>query len=296
MVKARYRGAAGAKQGRAWSADEETDQQMKNREQNLSYRPALAKGESLVEGKWMDPEGAELEASLEQWFAARLGVKLGDSLSFDVQGVRLEAKLTSLRKVHWASFQPNFFILLSPWALKDAPKVFIGSVSGADGEARGRLQSGIVDKFPNVTVFDVAEGGKKLLGIMDKIAWAIRVVALFSLAAGLVVLAGIALSTARARRNEAALLKTLGAGRGTVLASLGAEFGALGLVSGLLGLGLSTLFGWVLLEKVLEIPYRPPWAGLLGLGLGLVALCALTGMLSGLGALRAKPLAVLREE
>ena len=139
--------------------------------------------------------------------------------------------------------------------------------------------------------------GRKIMGIMGKISWAIRTVALFSLLTGLVVLAGIALSTARARQQEAALLKTLGAGRGVILASLGAEFGALErMLSGGLGIGFSLLFSWVLLEKILEIPYHLPLGSVLGLLAGLSALCAGTGMLSSLRAIRVKPLAVLREE
>ena len=250
MVKARYRGKNGEelKASKGVLREDEDDKNMKSREQNLSYRRELSQGEQIIAGKWMNPDGDEVEASLEEWFAQRLGVKVGDRLSFDVQGVQVEAKVTSLRKVHWASFQPNFFILLSPWALQSAPQVWIGSVAGLKDGQRERLQTDLVEKFPNVTVFDVAEGSKKIMGIMTKISWAIRVVALFSLFAGLVVLAGIALSTARSRQQEAALLKTLGAGRGTILASLGAEFGALGLLSGLFGLGLSVLFGWVLLE------------------------------------------------
>ena len=298
MVKARYRGKNGEepKVGEAWSREAETDKQMRNREQNLSYRRELSEGESILAGRWMDPDGDTLEASLEEWFAKRLGAKLGDRVSFDVQGVQVEALVTSLRKVRWASFQPNFFILLSPWALANAPQVWIGSVAGLKDSERQALQTEMVGHFPNITVFDVAEGSRKIMGIMDKISWAIRTVALFSLFTGLVVLAGIALSTARARQREAALLKTLGAGRGIILSSLGAEFGALGLLSGALGLGFSLLFSYILLEKILEIPYHVPVASVLGLLALLTGLCAATGMLSSLRAIRVKPLAVLTEE
>jgi putative ABC transport system permease protein len=306
MVKARYRGKLGepAQAGDAVKPqgkgtrdeDAEDSERMRNREQNLSFRRDLGSGEKVVQGKWMDPDGQELEASLEEGFASRLGIRLGDRLDFDVQGVALEAKVTSLRKVHWASFQPNFFILLSPWALASAPSVTIASVAGLRDGEREALQTDLVEKFPNVTVFDVAEGSRKIMGIMDKISWAIKAVALFSLFTGLVVLAGIALSTARARQQEAALLKTLGGSSRVILASLGSEFGALGLLSGILGLGLSTLFGWVLLETSVEVPFRLPTGDLAFLLLSLTLVCAATGMLSSLKAIRAKPLAVLREE
>jgi putative ABC transport system permease protein len=298
MVKGRYRGKLDAEDESrdGWSREDEDARRMRNREQNLSYRPALAKGERIIKGRWMDPDGAELEVSLEERFAGRLNASLGETLRFDVQGVEIQAKVTSIRKVHWASFQPNFFILVNPWAIEFAPAVWIGSVAGLKNGEREALQTELVEKFPNVTVFDVAEGSKKLMSVMNKISWAIRAVALFSLLTGLVVLAGIALSTARARQQESALLKTLGAGRRTILASLGAEFGALGALSGFLGLALSVLFGWVLLRWVVEIPFRLPALELAGLFAALILVCAATGMLASLKAIRAKPLAVLREE
>ncbi len=298
MVKGRYRGKNGAleKSAEAWSREQEDAREMRDREQNLSYREALSPGERVVAGQWMDPQGDTLEASLEEWFAKRLGVGVGDSVRFDVQGVSVEARVTSLRKVHWASFQPNFFILLSPWALKDAPQTWIGSIAGAGERQRQTLQTDLVEKFPNVTVIDVAEGSRKIMGIMKKISWAIRSVGFFSLLTGLAVLAGIALSTARARRREVALIKTLGAGRTTILVALGAEFGALGVLSAGLGILLSLLFAWILLEKVLEIPFRVPALELVLLGASLSLLAAVIGIAASYSALRVKPLAVLREE
>lgn len=298
MVRARYEGlnGQGADLKTGWSRENEDDRQMRSREQNLSYRDALGSDEEIVKGSWMKAGTSTAEASLEDWFAERLGAKIGDKIDFDVQGVPLEAEITSFRKVHWASFKPNFFILLSPWLLDGAPTTWIASVSGlADGQ-REDLQTALVGAFPNVTVFDVAATGRKVMGIMEKISWAIRAVALFSLFSGLVVLVGIALSSAGARRQEAALLKTLGAGRGTIYLALATEFGALGFLSGFLGLGLSTAFAWVLLEKILEIPFHLPLGNLLLLLLLMTLICALTGVFSCLPSIRSKPLAVLRED
>jgi putative ABC transport system permease protein len=124
----------------------------------------------------------------------------------------------------------------------------------------------------------------------------VRLVAWFCLATGLVVLAGLALSSARGRRGEAALLKVLGAGRGTLLGQALAEFGLLAALASALGLGLSLLFGWVLLEWVLKIPFSAPWAPLAGLGLVFTATGALVGLAASWQVYQAKAAEVLRED
>lgn len=142
----------------------------------------------------------------------------------------------------------------------------------------------------------MAEGAKKIMGIMAQISWAIRAVALFAMASGLAVLFGIALAAGRLRRQEAALLKTLGAGRRVILQSLAAEFGILGFLSAGLGAFIALGLGWVLMVKVLELPFRIPWTELSLMALGLTLACAAAGILACLQALYVKPLEVLREE
>ena len=299
MVKARYRGVAGREdslENREWGVEGEASRGMRRREQNLSFRDEMGVGERLVEGRWLDPNANRVEASLEKWFAQRLGVKVGDRLLFDVQGVLIEAELVGLREVHWASFQPNFFILLSPWALQGAPKTWIGAVNGLGQAEREKVLDLLSVNYPNVTMIDVAEGAARLMGMMERMSWAIRFVALFSLAAGLVVLAGIALAGARERRAESALLKALGGSRRTLVAAVATEFGALGAVSAVTGMGLSLVFGWGLVTWLVKIPYVVPWLELAVLAIAMVALCAVTGALVCWGVFLVKPLETLREE
>jgi putative ABC transport system permease protein len=302
MVKARYRGKlgepdpAGSPAAHAATREQEDSRALRDREQNLSWRDQLGPDESLAQGTWMDPRGRDVEASLEQGYAERLGVGLGDVLRFDVQGVEVQARVSSLRKVDWAGFQPNFFVLLSPWALRDAPQTWIASAAHVGGPARIQaLQSAVVDRFPNVTLFEVAHVAAKILAILDKIAAAVRLVALGSLATGLMVLAGLALATARTRRAEAALLKVLGASQGQILAATAWEFGLLAALAAALGLGLSLLFGWVLLVKVFELEYGVPWLQLAALALLFTATGTLTGLAASWQVYRAAPAEVLRE-
>jgi putative ABC transport system permease protein len=303
MVKARYRGKLGAVEAAAGAPktrEQEDENFFRNREQNLSFRPGLSAGEKIVEGRWLKADAGPddpVEASLEVSFAKRLDAKVGDTLRFDIQGVEIQARVTSLRKVNWASFQPNFFILLTPAALEGVPQTWIGSVSKAgDANQRGDLQAAMVQAFPNVTMFDVAEGTRKILGILDKISAAIRLMAWFCLATGLVVLAGLALATARSRRAEAALLKVLGAGRGDLLATVGIEFGILSALSAAGGLGLAVLFGWALMAGLLNLPFVLPAASLALLWLLFTFTGAATGLFASWRVYLAKPAEVLRED
>jgi len=311
MVKARYRGkvgdpppaagqtgtAPGTPQGSGRTRDDEDGRSMREREQNLSWRNTLGPGESLSKGVWMDPAGKDVEASLEEWYAERLGARLGDVLRFDVQGVEVQARVSSLRKVDWASFQPNFFVLLSPWALQDAPQTWIASASRAgQGAGLEALQAEVVRRFPNVTLFEVAHAAAKIEAILDRIAGAVRLVALACLATGLAVLAGLALASARSRRFEAALLKVLGGSRGQILAATAWEFGLLSALAGLLGLALSLAFGWVLLDRVLELEFHVPWLLLLGLEALFTATGSLTGVAASWGVYQASPAEVLRQD
>jgi putative ABC transport system permease protein len=303
MVRARYRGKLGEAEPLSAPAEalvtreKEDEDHMRSREQNLSWRSALGPGEKIVQGRWMDVDGQEVEASVEEWYAQQLHAKLGDILRFDVQGVEVQARVTSLRTVDWGSFRPNFFILISPWALKDAPQTWVGSVSGVGGaQQRGDLQAAISARFSNLTLFDMALGMQKILNILNKIAAAIRLVAGFCLATGLVVLAGLGLATARSRRGEAALLKVLGAGRGQLLAGVGLEFGLLSALASIFGLGLALAFGWVLMVKVIELPFAVPWLPLAQLGLVFTLTGAGVGLLSSWRVFQAKPADVLRED
>ena len=299
MVKARYRGVVGkgdSLEVDQWGREGESAKAMRSREQNLSYREEMGVGEKLVAGRWLDPNADHVEASLEKWFAQRLDVTVGDNLLFDVQGVLVQAELVGLREVHWASFQPNFFVLLSPWALQGAPKTWIGSANGLNQKDREEVLDLLSVNYPNVTMIDVAEGAERLMGIMARMAWAIQFVAVFSLIAGLVVLAGIALANARERRAESALLMALGGRRRTLVAAVAAEFGALGAIAALVGIALSVGFGWGLVTYIVKIPFVAPWMELGVLAAAMIVLCALTGALVCWRVFNVKPLETLREE
>lgn len=298
VVRARLTGINGNVPAAGGDATREAERNrfMRRREQNLSWRDKPDDlGERLTAGHWMRPDSRQIECSLEQRFAKNIGAKLGDTLSFDVQGVPVDAVVTSLRQVRWASLRPNFFVLLSPHALLGAPVMWIAAIPQVAEADRARLPGVLAQHFPNVTAFDIADTGARVTAVIDRVILAVRGVAALALVAGLAVLIGVALSTARARRTDAALIAVLGGGRRTLLTSLTAEFAALGLAATVLGAGQGILHAWAV-AAWFELPLTVP-LGELALLAGSIALAAtIAGVLACRRAMSAPPLAVLRDE
>src|SRR5262249_31689239 len=143
-------------------AQQERD--FKNRTFNLTYRSELSESETLAVGKDFSPIPYEWETadelpeiSLEVRFANRLKIHLGDSMSFDVQGVPVEGRVVLMRRVKWLSFQPNFFVQFQPGVFNDAPKSFLASIPKLEAAEKDVLQNEIVRRFPNISVIDVSQ-------------------------------------------------------------------------------------------------------------------------------------------
>ncbi len=298
VVRARLTAINGATPSGGDDATREAERNrfMRRREQNLSWRNAPDElAEHISAGRWMSSDGKRVECSLEQRFAKNIGAKLGDTLAFDVQGVPVDAVVTSLRTVRWASLRPNFFVLLSPHALIGAPTMWIAAIPQVQPDDRARLPGVLAAHFPNVTAFDIADTGARVTAVIDRVVLAVRGVAALALVAGLAVLIGVALSTARARRTDASLIAVLGGGRRTLLASLTAEFAVLGLVAAALGSGQGVLHAWAV-AAWFELRLTVPLGELALLAGGIALAATIAGVLACRQAITAPPLAVLRDE
>jgi putative ABC transport system permease protein len=269
---------------------DERAKRLVEREFNLSYMDRLPAGNSVVAGKWFAADAREY--SVEQGLAQTLGLALGDRLAFDVGGTRIEAAVTSLRKLDWDSMRVNFFVIAPPALLGDLPSSYITSFHLAD--ARAGFVNELVAQFPNITVIDVAAILRQVRSVMDQLAQAVQFVFLFALLAGVVVLFAALESTHDERAYEIAVMRTLGARDRQLRGALLAEFAALGAVAGLLaGVGASAI-GYALAHYVFNLPYTPSpatvAAGMLAGTLGVT----LAGYLGTRRALRQPALASLR--
>lgn len=280
-----------------------------------TYRDTLTDAEALVAGEWWGESGAGGEAgpappgrsgggggggevariSLEADLASDLRVELGDRITWDVQGTRIESVVTSLRSVDWDRFQPNFFVVFEPGTLERAPQTFVALARVPGEEARARLQGELARRFPNVSILDLARIQETVDGLLDRAADAIRFIGGFVVLAGLLVLAG-ALATSRFQRmSEGALLRTLGARGDQMLRVVLSEYLVLGLVAGAAGVVLGAGGGWLVVRHVFEVEFQLRPVPLVGLWATTALLTGAVGLLSSRKILREPPLGVLRE-
>ena len=272
---------------------EERAQRLVEREFNLSWMAAMPEGNSLSAGRWFAVQDAGVpQFSVEQGLAETLKLKLNDVLSYEIAGRRLEAKITSLRKLDWDSMRVNFFVVTPPGVLESFPASYITSFhlpperSGFVGE--------LVAAYPNLTVIDVASILRQFQSVMDQLARAVQFIFAFSLVAGLAVLFAALESTHDEREYEIAVLRTLGARNRQLRAALAAEFVALGAIAGVVaGVG-SALISWLLGRFVFQMPYEPAWLVLpVGVAGGILGI-TLAGLAGTTRILRAPALQSLR--
>lgn len=265
------------------------------REYRSTVRDTLVGSERLVAGRWWDDDAAD-QVSLEQGLAEQLGVSVGDQIDWDVQGVRVTARITSLREVDWTRFEPNFFAVFPPAALDGAPRTWIVLARVEDDYARQIAQATVVRRFPNVSALDLAHMQGVVDGVFGRVTFAIRFLAAFTLVAGLAVLAAAAVASRRERVRESVLLRTIGATRAQLRDVLLAESIALGTVGALLGALAGTAAAWALARWLFQLPLAMPWATTLLTTTAVAAIAAAAGWLAARVAARGTALEALREE
>lgn len=271
---------------------DERARRLAEREFNLSWGDVNRPDNKIVAGRFWGAGTAEKEFSVEEGIAKTLDIKVGDALTFDVAGSRFSAKVTSVRKVDWDSFKPNFFVIASPPLLRDYPASWITSFHLPPG--REDVVTGLVQKFPNVSVIDLSALMAQFQRITDQVSRAVEFVFLFAIAAGLVVLFAAISSTQDERIFEGAILRTLGASRRQLAILQLAEFLAIGLLAGTVAAAGAVALATVLAERVLGIPYdfspALPLAGLVVGGLGV----AIAGLLGTRRVVSSPPMATIR--
>ena len=237
-------------------------------------------GQRWKAGEWRSPTDPTLPfpVSLEVGLAKELDVQVGDEIVWDVQGAPVRSRVVHLREVDWARFEPNFFVVFPEGPLDAAPKSYVTLNRIQDPGQRARFQRAVVEAFPNVSVVDLTEIQKALEEVVGRVALAIRFMALFTLAAGAVVLVGAVAAGRDQRLREGALLKALGATRQQVLRILFAEYATLGLLAALVALLLSGAAGWALTRFFFEARFRIPALPLFALSAGLVTLTTAIGL------------------
>jgi putative ABC transport system permease protein len=267
------------------------------REYALTWAAESPAANVVTSGRWWTPDEASRRAlvSIEDEAAKFFGVRVGGRLTFDVQGVAVEAEVMSLRKVDWQSLTANFFMVLSPGALDGAPATYMATAR-VPASAETGLQDRVVASFPNVTAIPVRGVLERVAQVLDQIAFAVRFMALFSIAAGLVVMAGALAATRYQRLYESVILKTLGATRWAIARAFAVEYACLGATAGVGGTALAAVLAWIILKFVLDTPWAlEPETLVLGV-LSTTGVALAVGLLATIRLLGKKPLSVLRQE
>jgi putative ABC transport system permease protein len=297
--------------GEAVRIDEERDQQDRrdegkderrkqwylSREYVLTFLDQLPKGNEIVHGAWWRPgqRFATTQVSIEEEAARSIGVEVGSSLELDIQGATILAEVSSIRKVDWGNFSTNFYMVLSPGSLDGAPVTYVATVH-VDPEQEVPLQQAVVAAFPNVTAIHVGDVLRSFANVLDRLALAIRAVALFAIMTGALVMAAALAATRYRRLYESIILKAVGATRGFIARTFAAEYALLGFIAGIVAVCLASALSWVLLTHVLELTWTlDPTVLLTALG-GTVVLTLLVGLLSTFRLLGQRPLPILRQE
>jgi len=263
------------------------------RDQNITWAENLGRDNEITEGRWFTPEDTgKALVSVSTEYMTELNLKLGDTLQFDIAGDIRTASVSSVRKVKWDSFQPNFFLMFAPGLLEGTQGTWM---TAAHLDAKNpKTIAELVRRFPSVSVFNVDELLRQVRSVIDKALAAVQSVFLFTLLAGLVVLIAAVQASREERRYESAMLRTLGANRSTVLKGLLAEFAALGVLSGILAAAGASVAGVYVARRVLQIPYTPdPWVWVYGLAGGGLLVC-FAGWLATRSVVNQPPVLTLR--
>jgi putative ABC transport system permease protein len=274
------------------------------REYVITYRDRLEPNETLLEGEFwtgkppLPADATELEVSIEKNIRDRARIRPGDVMRFDVLGRVVQARVTSVREVEWGDARNGgFMFVFRPGSLERAPHTYIATLKAPeDPAARARLQRDLVTRYPNVSAIDVREVLASIQGVVDNVTFAISIVGTVALASGALILIGAVAMTKFQRVYEAAILRTLGASTRMLGTMLALEYGALGLIAGLIGAAGSLALSWAVCRFVFEIDWAPA-PGLLAVGaFATTLLVGIIGIVASADVLRKKPLATLRAE
>ncbi|MCO4098846.1 MAG: FtsX-like permease family protein [Gemmatimonas sp.] len=276
------------------------------REYRSTYRQEMQPSEKLLTGTWFSDSAARRTAraanpdlpyfvSLERSLAEQLSVKLGDTITWNVQGVPVVTVLTSTREVNWGRFEANFFAVFEPAALRRAPQQYVIVANVPPGAALAAMQRDVVRRYPNVSSLDLTLVKQTIGSIIDRVTLAIRFLGLFSLAMGVPVLFSAVAATRRARLREGVLLRTLGASRAQVARVLLAEYGALGALGALTGMLLSFGGAWAIARFVFDDPFDPAIGPTLLIAVGMLLLTMTIGLITSRDVYRETPMMAIRD-
>ncbi len=293
------RGKRGEKPAEEDQGPRESSSRAFKSEIRATYEYQLTSTEELTSGKWVGRVKSASDTvyvSLDERYAERLNVKVGDKIRFNVQGTLIPTVVGSLRKVNWATAQTNFRVVFPEGVLEEAPQFHVLMTRVPDAGISAKFQAAVVRNFPNVTVIDMGLLLKLLDELLGKISFVIRFMASFSMITGWIVLVSAVRSSKNQRLREIVLLRTMGARGNQILAITAIEYLFLGALSAATGILIALAASSALAQLSFGAVFVPPLLPVLILFVGITMVVVITGMLGSRSVLHQSPLEVLRKD
>lgn len=265
-----------------------------NGDRGLTYSAQPSDGTIITGGEWWsdDYTGPPL-ISFAAEEAAEMGLSIGDTITTNILGRDITATVHNFREVSFEDAGMGFIMSMNPTALQGAPHSWISTVYSAP-EAEAAILRDLASAYPNITAIRVRDAIDQVVDLLGGISAATRYGALATLVTGFLVLIGAAAAGTPARTYEAAIMKTLGASRASILRSFALRAALLGLAAGLVALAAGIAGGWAVSTFIMETEFTPIWSSATIIILGGVTATLLAGLAFALGPLAAKPARVLR--
>jgi putative ABC transport system permease protein len=265
-------------------------------DRGLTYAVTPPEGSRIVAGDWWPANyrGTPL-VSFDANLARGFGLGIGDTITINILGREIEARIANLRAIDWATLNMNFTFVFAPGVLEAAPQTWIATVR-AKPEEEEKVYRAITERFSNVTVIRVKDALATVADLLGNIGLAARVVGAVSIATGLMVLGGAMAATQRRRVHDTVVMKVLGATRRRILEAFIYEFTFLGIITAIAAIMVGSVAAWLVVTEVMNLQWTFPFSVAAITAFGAVALTLALGLAGTLGALRQRPLSLLRNE
>jgi putative ABC transport system permease protein len=251
--------------------------------------------ETIAAGRWFGPTSGSAEVSLDSALAPRLKVSVGDVIAWNVQGVTVSTRVTSLRSVDHNRIQPSFPVIFSPGSMAGAPRTYVFLAWAGDARTVAVIQRNVIRRFPNVSSLDLTLVEQTVQNLLSKVTTAIQFMAVISICLAVPVLFAAVAATRRERLREGVLFKTLGATRRQVGRMMVAEYLILGGLGSLSGVLLSVGSAWALLHFLFKVPFTPAVVPAIVVSAGMTGLAAAIGLVTSRDVFATTPMVALRE-
>ncbi|CAN7330281.1 ABC transporter permease [Rhizobium sp. LjRoot30] len=226
-------------------------------DRGITYSEALPENAKLTAGEWWAPDYAgEPLVSFSAEEAGELGLKIGDTVTVNVLGRSLTARIANLRQVEWESLSINFVMVFSPNTFKGAPHAWLATLTDATATPaqEAAILKAVTNAYPTITSVRVKDALEIVDKLVGQLATAIRAAAAVALVASVLVLAGALAAGNRARTHDAVILKTLGATRAMLIRAFSYEYMILGLATAVFALFAGGVSAWYVVSRIMKLP------------------------------------------